>query len=158
MSTSDIVRELEERLYYNGEINQIQLIEQTGLISQIASIVLGVLSIVILILVPIVVAVEVIYIAFPVIRNKTDELILKIESKGVKHNALGFVLRDAKEAVKRANIDMIGQKSAISIYLKLKVKSVFIGMFILAFVIQGGSDIVEFLWDMFEGLVSTMFY
>lgn len=158
MTTGEIVQEIQDRLYYNGELNQINLIESTGLITQIAELVLGVLSLVIMILVPIVVAIEIVYISFPIIRQKTDELILKIESRGVKNNVLGFVLRDAKEAVKRANIDMVGQKTAIGIYLGLKVRSIFMGMFILAFVIRGGSSVINFVWNLFERVISTMFY
>lgn len=158
MTTSEITQEIQDRLYYNGELNQINLIESTSIITQVAELVLGVLSLVIIILVPIVVAIELVYISFPTIRQKTNEMILKIESRGVKTNVLGFVLRDAKEAVKRANIDLVGQKTAVRIYIGLKVKSVFMGMFILAFVIRGGSSIINFVWSLFERTINTMFY
>ena len=158
MSTEGIVQGIKDKMYYNGELNHIQLIEQTSFVTQVASLLLGIITTAILILIPIVVALEIMYITFPIIRQKTDELILGIESRGYKHNALGFVLRDAIEAVKRANTNMIGEKTAIAIYLQIKSKSLFTAMFIVAFVIKGGSTVVDFVWGLFESIISNIFY
>lgn len=158
MSTEGIVQGIKDKMYYNGELNHIQLIEQTSFVTQVASLLLGIITTAILILIPIVVALEIMYITFPIIRQKTDELILDIESRGYKHNALGFVLRDAIEAVKRANTNMIGEKTAIAIYLQIKSKSLFTAMFIVAFVIKGGSTVVDFVWGLFESIISNIFY
>lgn len=146
ISVSDIAEQLDERTKSNGKIDQIMLWESTSIIGRIASMVLGFLTMILLILVPIVTALEVAYIAFPPLREALDQYKVYMEdSKGVKNTALGFVLRDAVEAVKQANTEQIGKKSAMWIYLELKIKSVLMIGYILAVVLQGSGVIIDFV-------------
>ena len=81
MSIDELTNELERRLSYDGDLNHITLIESSGVIGRVASIILGILSLMIIILVPIIITMEVMYICFPAIREKTNELITKLETK-----------------------------------------------------------------------------
>ena len=156
MSIEDIKDGLAERTESSGDIDYIQLIESTGIIGKIATLVFGFLATAIMIIVPLIVTIEIIYICFPIIREKIDDLIVKVENKGIANKVLGFTLRDAKRAVEEANTVMIGQKSALWIYLKLKCTSMTFLMFILALVIMGSSTIVNFVWKLFEGIFATI--
>lgn len=156
MSVDEIKSGLADKIESDGTFDYIQLIEQSGTIGRIASIVTGVLVVVILILVPLISACEIIYIAFPVFREKIDTLLVKIEDKGVAHKAIGFTLRDAIEAVERANTEYIGEKSAMLIYLQLKVKSLEFVMFIIAIVLAGSSTIVSVVWKAIQGILDSL--
>lgn len=156
MSVEDIKSGLADKIESDGGLDYIQLIEQSGTLGRIASIVTGILVTVILILVPLVSACEIIYIAFPVFREKVDKLLVKIEDKGVVHKVIGFTLRDAIEAVEQANTEYIGEKSAMLIYLQLKLKSLEFMMFIIAIVLAGSSTIVSVVWNAIQGILNSL--
>lgn len=156
MSIAELTAELEERLYSDGSVDSIQMIQQSNMVMTIVQLVLGILSILIIILVPLITSLELVYICFPVIRNKTDELIFNIENKGTQHKVLGFAFRDARQAVTEANVGMIGERSALWIYLKLKFKSIFFVFFVLAFVLRGHS-IITFVDNLFGRIIEMIF-
>jgi hypothetical protein len=153
-SIASLVEELEKRIYSNGDVNYLFMIQSTNVIYSIASLVLGILSLLIVIIVPIVIALELMYICFPAVRAKADELIMKIEGSGHKNNLVQFTLRDAVEAVEEANTRMVGERSALWIYLQIKVKSVLFLMFIVALVVRGSASIIAFM----DGLISNIIY
>ena len=143
MSIGDLVNNLENRMYSDGTVDHISIIEVTDMIQRVSSVILGVLAWLILIMLPIVIAIEIIYICFPIIREKTNEMILKLEQRGYKHNIPGFVLRDAIKAIKDAeeqmakgNGDLTGTSSALWIYIKIKLPAIFFAFFVLAFVLS----------------------
>lgn len=157
MNIRKLVDELQNKISNSGGINRLLMLESTDAIKRVFSLILGILCVIILITIPIIVAIEIIYIVFPIIRLKADEAIFKIDSGGHKHNMLGFMLRDAVEAVKIANTRMIGEESALWIYLKIKCKSVLFICFIVAFVLRGSSSMVQFISNLFSRIIDTMF-
>lgn len=161
MSIDDITRELENRLAYDGDLDHITLIESSGIIGRIAAIILGLLSTLIVILVPIIVAMEVVYICFPAIRDKTNELLTKLETKGADKRLLGVAFRDAKHAVEEVYCrgelngtigDMLWE------YFKVKVKSIVFVFFLLSLVIQGGAYVVDLVWNLVGNVIERLFY
>lgn len=161
MGIDDITKELENRLAYDGDLDHITLIESSGIIARISSIVLGILSTLIVILVPIIIAVEVVYICFPAIRDKTDELITKLETKGADKRLLGVAFRDAKRAIEviYCRGQLVGTTADVMWeYFKIKVKSIIFIFFILSLVLQGGSYIVEMVWNLLGNAIERLFY
>lgn len=156
MSIDELVDDLIDKISYTGDVDYVTLTTGSRLIDRIGSITIGVLSLLIVILVPLVVALEVFYICFPVIRNKADDLLVKVEGHGIAHNLIEFTLRDAVEAVKQANTKMTGT-SAMAIYLKIKCKSVMFLMFIVVFVIRGSSSIIAFVDGFIRAIISLIF-
>lgn len=161
MGIDDITRELENRLAYDGDLDHITLIESSGIIGRIAAIILGLLSTLIVILVPIIVAMEVVYICFPAIRDKTNELLTKLETKGADKRLLGVAFRDAKHAVEEVYCrgelngtigDMLWE------YFKVKVKSIVFVFFLLSLVIQGGAYVVDLVWNLVGNVIERLFY
>lgn len=161
MGIDDITRELENRLAYDGDLDHITLIESSGIIDRIAAIILGLLSTLIVILVPIIVAMEVVYICFPAIRDKTNELLTKLETKGADKRLLGVAFRDAKHAVEEVYCrgelngtigDMLWE------YFKVKVKSIVFVFFLLSLVIQGGAYVVDLVWNLVGNVIERLFY
>lgn len=161
MSIDELTNELERRLSYDGDLNHITLIESSGIIGRVAAIVLGILSLMIVILVPIIVTMEVIYICFPAIREKTNELITKLETKGADKRLLGIAFRDAKHAIEQVYCQgelngTVGDM--LWVYLKIKVKSIVFVFFLLSLVLQGGGYIIDLVWNLIGNFLEHLFY
>lgn len=158
MGINDITNELQNRLSYDGDLDHITLIESSGIIGRVASVILGLLSLMIVILVPIVVAVEVVYICFPAIRDKTDELLLKLETRGADKRILGMAFRDAKHVVELVYCRGGTTGDMLWEYLKIKVKSIVFVFFLISLVIQGGGYIVDLVWNLVGNVIEKIFY
>ena len=161
MSIDELTNELERRLSYDGDLDHITLIESSGIIGRVAAIVLGILSLMIVILVPIIVTMEVIYICFPAIREKTNELITKLETKGEDKRLLGIAFRDAKHAIEQVYCQgelngTVGDM--LWVYLKIKVKSIVFVFFLLSLVLQGGGYIIDLVWNLIGNFLEHLFY
>lgn len=154
MNIENIKEELAKKTESSGDLDYIQLNEQVEIIARVVSMILGVLLVAIMIIVPLIIVLEIVYICFPVIRGKVEDLVDKLEEKGFVRKMAGFTLRDAKEAVEQANTVCIGEKSALGIYLVLKCKSMMFLMFIVALVMMGSSTIINFVWSIISGLSS----
>lgn len=158
MGINDITNELQNRLSYDGDLDHITLIESSGIIGRVASVILGLLSLMIVILVPIVVAVEVVYICFPAIRDKTNELLLKLETKGADKRILGMAFRDAKHVVELVYCRGGTTGDMLWEYLKIKVRSIVFVFFLISLVIQGGGYIVDLVWNLVGNVIEKIFY
>lgn len=133
----------------SGEIDQIQLAEQVGIVSKIASTAIGVMVVLILVLVPIITALEIMYISFPIFRAATEKSIVKLEKKGILVSIAGITFRDARYAVEQA--ETTGEGVAMMIYIKEKTKSITFVVFIIALIFTGASTIIDFVWSIIEG-------
>lgn len=159
MGVDDITNELENRLAFDGDLDHITLIQSSSVISRVASVILGMLSLMIVILVPIVIATEVVYICFPVIRDKTNELLTKLETRGADRRLLGLAFRDAKHAIEQVYCNGNGTTGSILwVYLKIKVKSIVFVFFLVALVLQGGGYIVQMVWSLVGNVIEKLFY
>lgn len=156
MTINDIRESISNKTNASSDVNQVMLIEGTSIISRVASIVLGYLSVAILTLITLIVTGEICYICFPVIREKVDELIIKVEGKGVARRAVGVTFRDAVEAVRRANTVEVGEKSALLIYLQLKLKSVMFVAFVISLILKGTDIIINAVWGSVDGLAAVI--
>ena len=117
----------------------------------------GFVTTVILLVVPLVIAMEVIYICFPFIRDKFDKLLIKVESKGTAKKVIGLALRDAKAAVYKANTTQTGE-SALYLYLIIKCKSMMFIMFIICMVLKGTSPIIMMVWTMIKNILNNIWH
>ena len=75
MSINQLVDNIEERLYSDGTVDNIAMIETADVIARVVAVVAGVLSWIIIILLPLVISLEIMYICFPFMREKSNELI-----------------------------------------------------------------------------------
>lgn len=162
MDVGELTTELEERLSSDGSINYITWIESSSVIGRIASIILGLLCDIIIIMVPLIVALEVIYICFPIIREKTDNVLVKIGNiNGISRRLLGVFFRDAKHAVESVyssgNLEA-GTSDMLWMYARIKIKSILFLFFLIAFILQGSSGVVNWVWNFVGNLIQRVFY
>ncbi len=144
MGIDEITEGLKERLESDDSVNYLMYYEGYSIVGKVASVVMGFLIVIVLLLVPFIVALEVAYISFPVIRDATDSLIIKLEGKGIEKFTSGVVLRDAIEAVRRSNMSETG-RSPMFEYLILKSKSMMFLMYMLAFVGMSTDTAIAFV-------------
>lgn len=155
MDIQTITNQLAERVESDGSVDQIQLIQQVTDITRITSFLYSLLSGIILMIVPFIVAVEIVYLCFPIMRENLEKLSVKFEGSGVANKTFGIVLRDAREAVTRAQTIMTGQ-SALLIYMKIKFKSLMVVMFIVCLVLQGTPEIIRIVMNFIGAILETI--
>jgi hypothetical protein len=156
-SVNNIVNGINNKIKTDTKLNYLPLREGTALITKIVSLVVGLLTTIILILVPIIVGLEVMYICFPALRAKTDELIMKIETKGYKYNFMQFTLRDAIKAVEEASIPNGENTSALVCYFKIKCTSVMFLSLIIAIILRGSSFLVGTVDTLVGNVITSLF-
>ena len=117
-------------------------------IGVIASRFFGILVVVIIVLVPLIVALEVCYIQFPLFRGGVNKL---TDEHGRLDSILGFTFRDAQKAVKEHAVN--GTASAMAYYIKLKLKSVYLVMFIVALLLAGNAFVLRVLIKILSPLI-----
>lgn len=162
MDVGELTTELEERLSSDGSINYITWIESSGIIRRVASIIMGLLCNIILIMVPLIVALEIVYICFPIIREKTDNVLVKIGNiNGVSKRLLGVFFRDARHAVESVyssgNLEA-GTSDILWMYARIKIKSIYFIFFLISFILQGSSGVIAWVWNFVGNLVQKVFY
>ena len=118
MSSEEIIEGVEQYLYSDGQADNILLIEGLTLVSKVATTLLSILTGIIIIGLPLIVAVEIIYINFPVVQRPINTKI--IYKTGRIHRILAFALRDAVRAVEECEIEP--SKNVNFEYLKLKIR------------------------------------
>ena len=159
MSIEDLTNQLADRVNAGNDMDYLVLNESGSII--IRGLILGVLARFILIVVPIVTALELMYICMPIMRSKADFILRKIEEKGADKRLLGLAFKDARHAIDGAyNKGKIEDSTAdiLKRYAVIKIKSVFFIFFILSLVLQGGAQVTHYVWVMISNLLSKLFY
>lgn len=137
MTAKDIVDEIGSNADNKSDINYIVFYEWSIKIVQFAEMLLGVTVLMILILVPLVISLELIYINIPITRNVFD----KIKGGSTRRARVAeFCLRDAVQAVEESAIGRYGGNSNIA-YLAIKCKSLTVIGFVIAMLLQGSTTL-----------------
>ena len=152
MSSEEIIEGVEQYLYSDGQADNILLIEGLTLVSKVATTLLSILTGIIIIGLPLIVAVEIIYINFPVVQRPINTKI--IYKTGRIHRILAFALRDAVRAVEECEIEP--SKNVNFEYLKLKIKALLICGIIISLGFGGASFFVQFIQGLFSGVLRVI--
>lgn len=157
MTSSDLVTDIQNNIESDGSVDYIQLYTGMDQITEITGTILGILSVIILILVPLVVVMELMYINIPTFQSLFDNGLKKLSIKGYgkTQKALEFSFRDAKKAIQMANTVKTG-RSVNFVYMCLKVKWLFVLMVALAMILEGGPVIVGLVFKLIKGIIDVM--
>ena len=145
MTVDDIILSIEKGMQRDGGANFIQMLEGMGLIGQAFSILSGIMVALIIIVMPIVIAIEAMYLNLPFMQNKVDNLVLR--TNGRLRDAMEITIKDAKKALVIANTQETG-RSVNYEYLKIKIKAIFIAALIVGIVLGIAPALVAFLWKL----------
>lgn len=154
MTVDEIVDGLNGYLQNDGTADYVALIESLGLVGEIAGLVLGILVTVIMAGLPVVIAIEICYINFPVFQSGYNNLYHRL--KGKASQIFGLTIRDACKSLELATTSEMGT-SVNWIYFKMKCKSIFICVFLVAMVLGPGQFILAQAWNLVNGIVATIF-
>lgn len=153
MSVEDILTGIEGGTRCDGGANYIQMIEGMGLLGVIFGTLTGLMVSVIIIGMPIIIAVEVMYINLPFMKDKFDDMIIK--TSGKLNDAMEFTIRDAKKAIIQANTLQTG-KSVNLIYFGIKIKAVFIATLIIGLVLMVGPALLVYIRKVVKLIISGL--
>lgn len=142
MSVDDIVRDITGSMINDGSVDYIQMYEKLDLINTIGSLILGLMVYIIIIGVPLIVSLELLYINFPIMQTSYEKVLVR--TTGHLNNVLGFVMHDAKIAVREANTINTG-RDANWIYLRIKCKAIFLAVLCVTLVLGAGPLVVDII-------------
>lgn len=150
MSASEIIGGMSDLLVDDGGANYQMLITGSDMISSILSFIAGFIVTVILVGLPLIVAVEVVYINF----SPFSESLRRLSEKDKKlERIIGLCLRDAKTAIYRANTRQTG-RSANAEYLAIKIKTVFIAFIIVGLTLGTANFVIAYLTKLIVRIIS----
>lgn len=150
MDVQTIVDGIAKYLPDDGTADYITTIEVLGITGDIAGFIVGLLVAVLIAGLPIVVTLEMCYINFPIIQNGCENLYNRLRGKA--NRIFGLAIRDARKAVELSHTEEYGV-SANWIYLKIKIKAVFLAVFIVAMVLGPGQFLLKMAWNLIQGIV-----
>lgn len=154
MSVKEIVEGLTDRMNAGDkdDIDQVAYNSASSVILKVAGAIINICFVFIILVVPLIISLEIVYLCFPFIREKVEEYLVKVESNGRRARMLGFSLQDARKAVEIAETQKTGQ-SAMRIYLINKVKSHMFMAYILAWVIRGAPTLIQTIARLTSGVL-----
>lgn len=157
MDIDKLIDDLKKAVESGNGVDNITVKEASSVISRLGSFILGLLCIIIIIIFPIIVALEIIYICFPLFRDKVEQLCVWMDLKGADARIVAVAFRDAKEAIVRADTVATG-KNPLYIYMGIKAKSIAFVFFIVAIVIEGGDFIIKAVYNLLGNFLSRIFF
>ncbi|MBO5388682.1 MAG: hypothetical protein J6A59_11175 [Lachnospiraceae bacterium] len=145
MTSQEIANELQGKLYSDGNVDYIHLIEGVDFIAKFSNVILTILITLLVVSIQLIIGFEIIYINFPLFSDKIDDI---MEQGNRKAKFCSLTLRDARKAVKTSVIN--GTNPNLE-YLKLKVGVIFITVFIIAVAVGGGSWFINLVKKLLSG-------
>lgn len=151
MNPDEILSDIESKGIGYGDVDYIALDYWINKVTEVGSLILGILTVLIIILVPLNVTIELMYININIVREYIEKT---IEKNKKPSSVAAFICRDAKKAVEQSIIEKRGNANLN--YCIIKCKSVVFVSFILAIVLQGTSMIITKSYGIVGGLVEVI--
>lgn len=153
MSVDDIIMGIEKDLANDGNADYIMMIEGMGVLGVIFTTISSLLLTLIIIGIPIIVAIEVMYLNLPLVRDRYEDML--VNSGGRVNDVLSFTVKDAKKALVHANTMETG-KSANLQYLIIKIKSILIAALVISLILQARPTVIIYLWNLITGIIKNI--
>ena len=134
-----------------GGVNYIALTEWIETIRNVCNFLSGFIVYTLVICVPLIIAIELLYINIPPLKSSIDDLLERLDEKGIKSKGTQLILRDA---ILASTVDT--GVSANIIYMQIKVKSIFLAAFIIALTLGGGPYIIEIIVSIATGILGGL--
>lgn len=153
MRVSDILNGMGELYVDDGGANYLQLHQVTYFFSVVVNYLISILTVIVIVGVPLIIAMELLYINIPVFQGSVNRA---AEGDPRFEKIVGIFLRDAKVALYRANTAETG-KSANAVYLGIKWKTVFIAYFLVGLTIGPIKGIIMYMIRVIGEALSSLF-
>ena len=154
MDIGKLIEDIERQASSGGDINYLHFSTWMEAINKIGSVLLSLILGLLCILLPIIIALEVAYISFPFLRVEVVDKHL-FKGNGKVQKAAQLTLHDAIKAIELANTIKTG-KSAIAIYIGIKVKWVLLIAISLTIYLGGIDIIISLVVELLSGLLDVL--
>lgn len=152
MDLNNLISDIERKANSDGTINYLQLHTGFDFINSIGESILGILLVLMVTLIPLIIVFEIMYINFPIVRDNTNKILYK--GNGHVTKALQFTLHDSIKATELANTVQTG-KSANSIYLRIKLKWIFVVALSLSLYLGGTGTLIQIISYFLSGIIEA---
>lgn len=152
MGPGDIIDAIQEKLFADSGTDYIYLHEGIGLTEEVLNKILGILVVFVIVGMPVVVAIELLFINIPALNYPILEA---IDNKTPLGKIFGLCLRDAKRAIVEADTVRTGE-SVNMVYFKIKIKSIIIAVFIVGMILGPGKMLVVFLGNRLQDILDLI--
>lgn len=154
MDIGKVISDIERQASSGNDINYLHFNTWMEFINKVGSFLLSLLLGLLLILLPLVIVAEVVYISFPTIRvNVVDRFLFKGDGRVQK--AAQLTLHDAMKAIEMANTVKTG-KPAMLIYMRIKLKWLLLVAISLTIYLGGIDIIISLAIELFSGLIDVI--
>lgn len=154
MDIGKIISDIEEQASSGDALNYLHFRTWMEFINKVGSFLLSILLGLLLILLPLIIVMEVVYISFPTIRvYAADKFMFKGDGRVQK--AMQLTLHDAIKAIELANTVKTG-KSAMMIYMQLKFKWILLVAISLTIYLGGIDIIISLAIELMSGLLDVL--
>lgn len=151
MLLSKVLEGIQEEVSQTGDIDRITLISVLHFLGELLSTLVGILVVVIIIFVPLVCMIEILYINFPILQKPLDRLV--DNGKPLVSRVASILLWDAIKAVEAVTTGET-ERNVNTVYLILKIKSLWIVFFVIGLAIMGGRTIIDFVASLLGGFIN----
>lgn len=153
MSPEDVIQGILEEIGGSAGTDYIFLIESVRAISELFDKIGGILIVVLIVMIPLLVALEVAYINFPILQDMVGRP--NGTTRG-QERILGLVLRDAQRAI--IKYEKQGRARSINaVYFGIKFKSLIIAFIIIACILGLGPYIIAIIIGIAQGIINALF-
>lgn len=142
----DLIEEIESRASSDGSVDYEAMRWGAETIQLVSSKILGLMMLIILIGFPIMIAVEIACIYIPLFQGLLEGEVSKV---------IGFVLRDAREAFRKANTVETGRNIGL-VYLRIKLKKIIIVSIFDVIILSGGNIIIKGVSSLIYGIIKSI--
>ena len=153
MSVDDVINGISSTMDDPGELDYIMANTGINAINTIGSFIISLGLGLLLIVFPIIVLLEVLYLNFSTLRGGVNKLMYS--GKGSIQKVIKFTLRDAVKAYEEANTIETGNSANI-IYLKIKIKAIIVVVVLSVLLMSGGDMIIRIVYSIMQELINLI--
>jgi hypothetical protein len=154
MSASDIKQSIIDKLdHHSGGVDYIMILKLIGNFKPILEYIVGWMVVLTLTMLLVIIALELAYLCSPTVKHSINDKF--INTDGVSRSRMELILSDAIASYKE--YETIGRESnLLLIYLKRKLKVVFIYGICLSFVLGYGGELARIIMDIYDNSISKI--
>lgn len=152
MSPQSLIDKLEDKFTSGGGVDYLATFSFFTILEKFLSLAITLFTVYILVFMPIVMMLEIVYIAFPAFRDIEKKLEVKFKNVGYLQTIFNFTLGDAKEALEEANVLQTG-KSPMLVYMRIKLWWVFLASCAVFAQIIGIKVVINTVLNLLSGIL-----
>lgn len=154
MSPQEISGQLSDKFTDGGGMDYLIAYSFIEILEKFLVLAITIFTVYILILTPIIIALEVAYLCFPVLRSVRKKLEVKFKGVGYMQTIFNFTFKDADKALEEAHASKAG-KNPLLIYLRIKLWWILLASMTVYFQIIGATVLINIVLSFIQGILNV---